>query len=187
LAQAEDPAVDTVVLGAFWEQYFLGTFQDPSGYHAEVFAVADALRTPLLLTSPATRTAFEQLERAIRVLRASGRRVFIVLSSPAAPQLDPLWRFPDRLTGKTATSSSVTDGISRSAFDAYVSPISERLQDIAKRTGAVVLDPLPAVCAQSRCLPEAADGLSLYKDRSHLSASAVRQHGGFVDIALLGD
>jgi hypothetical protein len=47
------------------------------------------LRMRLRLDSPEVQCAFAEFERVLERLVASGRRVFIVVSSPTSPQFDP--------------------------------------------------------------------------------------------------
>ena len=91
------PDVDTVVIGAFWEFYFLGEYP-PERYVQDVYGVPPFARAPLQLDSPSTQAAFEQFQRDISRLVSSGRRVFIVLSNPTSPLFEPVFPTEIRLS-----------------------------------------------------------------------------------------
>jgi peptidoglycan/LPS O-acetylase OafA/YrhL len=184
LALRED--VDTVVFGAFWEVYLLGEYA--TDHRQGVFSSSDRLRMPLQLDSPATRLAFERFERTIARMVASGRRVFIVLSNPTSPRLDPASRIPARLR----LSLHVPDDlpVDRAAvdaadFEAFVAPVMDRLREIAARAGADVLDPRSTLCAGMSCPAIGPDGLPLYVDSNHTRASWARRAASFLDETLI--
>ena len=179
--------VDTVVLGAFWEEYFLGEYGVDDS-RRRLYSVADPARQTLALASPGTELALEQLQRTVSRLASSGRRVFIVLSNPTSPLFDPLFPPAIRLSLHPARSFRLDAGprVDAAPFESFVAPLMGRLRTIAARAGAQVLDPRAALCAGTLCPASDADGLPLYLDSNHLGASAARTRASFVDEILLG-
>jgi peptidoglycan/LPS O-acetylase OafA/YrhL len=185
--QAYQPDVDTVVFGAFWEYYFLGEYAANSSV-PRVYGVPALARAPLKLDSPSTQLAFEQFQRAVAGLVASGRRVFIVLSNPTSPQFEPL--FPPGLRLSRHLPRSLPPGsaphIDVGPFEAFVAPLTRRLQAIAAQTGAKAVDPRSSLCEGMICPAADSNELPLYLDSHHLNGSNARERASFVDEMLLG-
>lgn len=189
LRQALRPEVDTVVFGAFWEAYLLGGEYSVPHSAKPVYNVHDPWRRPLSLDSPATQVVLDEFERTIARLVASGRTVFIVLSTPTSPRFDPVPMLPPRarLSLELPDSLAIHDAVpvDVQAFASYVGPLSARFRQIAGRTGALIVDPLPALCEATLCPAVGADGLPLYVDSNHLRARYARDRASFVDSMLL--
>jgi hypothetical protein len=187
MAQALQPDVDTVVFGAFWENYFLGEYSVKSP-RPQVYRVADESHETLAVDSPGTEIAFQQFQEAISRLVSSGRRVFIVLSNPTSPRFTP--RFPPsiRLSLQGSGSFTLGDGplVDAEPFESYVSPLMNRLRDIAAHTGAKTLDPRSTLCNGMVCQASDSNGMPRYIDSGHLRNFAAREHASFLDETLLG-
>ena len=187
MAQALKPDVDTVVFGAFWENYFLGEYSVKSP-RPRLYRVADASHETLALDSPGTKIAFQQFQEAISRLVSSGRRVFIVLSNPTSPLFIP--HFPSAIRLSLQGSGNFTLGdpplVDAEPFESYVSPLMNRLRDIAARTGAKTLDPRFTLCDGMICPAGDSNGVPRYIDSSHLRNFAAREHASFMDETLLG-
>jgi hypothetical protein len=187
MERAYQPDVDTVVFGAFWEYYFLGEYS--ANYSVpRVYGVPAFARAPLQLDSPSTQIAFEQFQRAVARLVASGRRVFIVLSNPTSPQFEPL--FPPELRLSLHLPRALPPGsaprVDVGPFESFVAPLTRRLQDIAAQTGAKAIDPRLSLCEGMICPAADSNELPLYLDSNHLNGSNARERASFVDEMLLG-
>jgi peptidoglycan/LPS O-acetylase OafA/YrhL len=184
---AFQPDVDTVVIGAFWEFYFLGEYP-PDRYAQEVYGVPPSALAPLRLDSPSTQTAFEQFQRAISRLVSSGRRVFIVLSNPTSPLFEPVFPTEIRLSLHFPGSLGGDKGarIDAGPFESFAAPVMNRLRAIAAQTGAKVVDPRLTLCEGMICPAADSKGMPLYLDSNHLNGSNARERASFVDEMLLG-
>lgn len=193
IAAALDDKVDTVVFGAFWEDYFMGEFSGgwrPVRVNLSVYGSDDALRRPLTLDSPGTKRALEDFGRLISRLTASGRRVFILLSNPTSPRFDPAYllpitarlslHLPDRLSADAGLRNVDDRG-----YESYVAPLMGRLRDIAAASGATIIDPAAALCPQMTCPAVNAQDMPVHLDSNHLTASFAREHATFIDAILL--
>jgi peptidoglycan/LPS O-acetylase OafA/YrhL len=187
MAQALKPDVDTVVFGAFWENYFLGEYSVKSP-HPQLYRVDDESRKTLAVDSPGTEIAFQQFQEAIARLVSSGRRVFIVLSNPTSPLFIPRLRPAIRLSlqGSGSFTLGVGPVVDAEPFESYASSLMNRLRDIAARTGAKALDPRSTLCNGMICPASDSDGMPRYIDSSHLRNFAAREHASFIDETLLG-
>ncbi len=184
---AFQPDVDTVVIGAFWEFYFLGEYP-PDRYVQEVYGVPLLARAPLQLDSPSTQAAFEQFQRAISRLMSSGRRVFIILSNPTSPLFEPVFPTELRLSLHLPNSlrSDEVPRIDAGPFESFAAPVMNRLRAIAAQTGAKVVDPRLTLCEGMICSARDSKGMPLYLDSNHLNGSNARQRASFVDEMVLG-
>ncbi|HET9391137.1 MAG TPA: acyltransferase family protein [Steroidobacteraceae bacterium] len=185
--RACQPDVDTVVFGAFWESYFLGAYAIA---HASqpVYSRADPTRSVLQLDSPATRAAFEQFRSVVAELVGHGRRVYILLSNPAAPQFVPLFPWEIRLSLHPPRSldSSAHRAFDVTPFEEFVAPLTARLRAIGQQTGAKVVDPRTTLCNGNQCPTTYADGMPLYFDAGHIRARTASERATFIDEMLLG-
>jgi peptidoglycan/LPS O-acetylase OafA/YrhL len=175
------PDVDTVVFGAFWENYFIGEYsEDDSSQQA-------AGVPPLELDSADTRAALEQFRGTVAMLVSGGRRVFIVLSNPTSRLFVPVFPTEVRLSlhppRRLAANGPLVDA---RPFESFVAPLSDRLRNIAARTGAIVVDPRLTLCEGLICPSTGLDGLPLYVDSNHLRGSFARDRASFLDEMLLG-
>jgi len=178
---AFEPDVDTVVFGAFWENYFLGEYSEDDSPHRR------ANVPPLDLDSADTRMAFEQFRRTVARMVSGGRRVFIVLSNPTSRLFEPLFPTEVRLSlhpppRLAANGPRVYAG----PFESFVAPLTDRLRSIAAETGATAVDPRVTLCDGLICPSTGLDGLPLYVDSNHLRSSFSRERASFVDEMLLG-
>jgi peptidoglycan/LPS O-acetylase OafA/YrhL len=173
--------VDSVVFGAFWENYFIGEYsEDESSQQA-------AGAPPLELDSADTRAAFEQFQRTVATLVSGGRRVFIVLSNPTSRLFVPVFPTEVRLSlhppRRLAANGPRVDV---RPFESFVAPLTDRLRNIAAQTGAIVVDPRITLCDGLICPSTGLDGLPLYVDSNHLRGSFARERASFLDEMLLG-
>jgi peptidoglycan/LPS O-acetylase OafA/YrhL len=189
LERAFQGDIDTVVFGAFWEEYLLGEYAVDRSPRP-ISNVRVRSRGPLRLDSPGVLIAFEQFQQAISQLVMSGHRVFIVLSNPTSPLFDPDCLFPPsiRLSLRPPASFVLDSGrpIDAGPFESFVAPLMNRLREIARQTGAHVVDPRASLCDGMACPAVGADGLPLYLDSNHLRTLAARERATFVDEMLLG-
>jgi hypothetical protein len=185
MGQALRSEVDTVVFGAFWEEYFLGKYPgDRSGQ--QLAGVPDNF-PPLELESPGTARAFVQFQQAVTRLVSAGKRVFIVLSNPTSPLFEPVFPSDARLSLHLVQRVSYAGSrVDAAPFEAFVAPLTDRLRSIAAQAGARVVDPRDVLCDGMICPSAGPDGLPLYIDSNHLRATFARERASFVDEMLLG-
>jgi peptidoglycan/LPS O-acetylase OafA/YrhL len=175
---AEDPTIDTIVIAADWTGYFMAI--GPAEiwtYYYEHDGTRGDLRGQL--GSKATEEALAGFERMVQHFGAMGKRVVIVLPSPTGKIFSPI-----RMVERTETDFSFRirePYISAPEFISAISPIVDRLKAIAARTGARVIDPIPALCDRERCPLTMPDGLPMYRDSSHLNPAFVRDHVRYLD------
>jgi peptidoglycan/LPS O-acetylase OafA/YrhL len=187
VAQAFQDDVDTVVFGAFWEDYFLGEFSADKRPPA-VYRVDDERQAILALDLIGTQRTFDEFRRLVAKLVSSGRRVFIVLSNPTSPQFDPLLPPRLRLSLHNPERADLGPGavVDCRPFEAFVAPLMDRLRKLAASSGAHVIDPRDDLCDGFLCHATDEDGLPRYIDTNHLRGAVARAHAAFMDETVLG-
>jgi peptidoglycan/LPS O-acetylase OafA/YrhL len=162
--------IHTVVIGAAWSAYFESTHYYVAGQRSELIAAGNA----------AWDAAFTNLGDTISKLVARGKRVWLVLAIPSAPQLAPHLGINRSLDGTVTFPPLQLD---RTTFENAWGPIRTKLIEVASTNGALVIDPIPALCGPTVCPGETAEG-PIYTDGGHLRASYARDHAGFIDPTL---
>jgi hypothetical protein len=62
--------------------------------------------------------------------------------------------------------------------------LNRKLDDVARQSGAEILNPLDTLCHGDICPATDSDGSPLYRDSNHLRASKAARLATFVDDAL---
>lgn len=167
IAAAADPSVDTVVIGGFWESYF------------NTGRLGEASVRPLIdLESKTEHAVLVAFGEMVAGLRASGKRVFVLLTSPTDPHFDPRF-LVSRLTG-----ARINDPVPVAPWRLQVGPLLDRFSAEATAAGAVVLDPVPFVCDDGFCPVVSKDGTPTHTDRGHMRPWFVIERATFLDQTL---
>ncbi len=167
------PEVKTVVISAFWEGYF-----DSLPFHL----ADDKTRTTIGASSPHVDSVFGLFERELAMLRTSGKRIYLVLSSPHSQFLSPNALLPRRIPG--LKPRQIVRDLPRAAIPIQTGKLMDRLRSIATRTGVIVIDPIEYLCDDASCPIVEADGRAIYSDSHHLRPSFVRRSVTYLDVVL---
>ncbi|MEO6222866.1 MAG: acyltransferase family protein, partial [Vicinamibacterales bacterium] len=163
IAAAMNPAVDTVVLGAFWDSYF------------KTGRVGEASVRPLIrVGSRAEKEVLDEFSVMVRRLRDAGKQVFVLLTGPTDPSFDPRF-LVSRLTGQR-----LDEPVLVAPWRRQVGPILDRIAATASSAGAVVLDPVPFVCDDGVCPVVGPNGEPTHNDRGHMRPWFVIERATFV-------
>lgn len=167
---AKDPQVDTVVIGFAWYAYFIGILdQDHVGESG-----------PLL---PGTEQALEGLRRMVAGFVHEGKRVYLVLQLPVDSTFAPL-----QMIRRTVLSPGFRVEVhpaGRAAIIRNIDPFLSRLLQIARDTGASVIDPMDSLCNMEACSPVTPGGEPIYFDSWHLRTAYIREHVDYMDTTVL--
>jgi peptidoglycan/LPS O-acetylase OafA/YrhL len=169
---ASDPRVAVVVFAAYWEAY----------ENRVVYSTSDPSHTLLNEGSAGLTEAYDGLEKEIARLIGSGKKVYIVLSNPASPAYDPRSILPDRIPH--LPKHEIRLSIPAREFLAETAGPRDRLQRIARETGAILIDPVPSMCPQMTCPTVDDKGLPIYRDGNHMRATFARSRATFIDRVL---
>ncbi len=173
LARAAEPNVDIVVFAAQWRG--LATYADyfhpdrPELGPFDVLASQDAW-------------VFEEFEQALAHLRHAGKRVIVLLSSPAGSAFDPRSMVDRR--GLIPLARTVLP-VSRAELESTFFAVDSRIRAAAERAGVEVEDPMDWFCDGSVCPVQDSAGRPFSKDGSHVCASVVRSRATGLDQFIL--
>jgi len=170
LAAAMRPEVETVVIAGSWVGFLS---------RGDYYRIGDVDARPLKLLTPETDWVMEGFRDALARLVRAGKRVVIVLSSPRGEMLDP--KSVIERDGMAVRVRGPFAPLPRAELAALTGRIDARLKSIAQAAGATVIDPADWLCTASSCPAADEAGRPLYRDASHLRASAARERFGAVD------
>jgi peptidoglycan/LPS O-acetylase OafA/YrhL len=178
MAMARQDDVRAVVLSAFWEIYFIGEYEVSKGNGPLLYSANDESQGPVTLGSQTLAHALAAFENDLASLRSSGKIVYLVGSNATSLIFDPMRRLPDRWEAK---SRNVPHAIERADFDRFITPVKVVFEATARRAGAILIEPLDAMCTLTLCSAFDADGMLRYKDSNHLRQTWTRDHASFID------
>lgn len=161
---AADPSIDRVVIGGLWKWFVspesaftIGS--DP--FHGDRRRAA----------------ALASLGELIGRLGRSGKRVFVVLSLPYGPELDPRTMYARNLLGGgTLQPVPVAISDAQPGWQA----ISDDLAAIAAANGAETIDPIPALFRDGIAVAIDEDG-PVRSDHLHFRVGFSRDHATYID------
>jgi peptidoglycan/LPS O-acetylase OafA/YrhL len=179
LVQARRPEVDTIVLAASW----LGYFQPQPRFNWHVRAGDQ--RQSILLGQPGFAKGFDSLEKLLRPLHATGKRLYLVLPIPTGTKFDPR-RMVRRHLGSPAFEV-IAPKVLRVDIEREQAPVTTRLHEMASRYDITLIDPVPSLCPDQICPTQTATGMPIYQDAAHLNPLHVREAIHYLDPILLED
>ncbi|MGY1488089.1 acyltransferase family protein [Methylobacillus pratensis] len=178
-------SVKKVILGAYWDGYFLGRpalDADPTLKVSRLYHTEDNIKTIIQINSNQYSRLFEKLETSISELKKKGKQVYIILPNPASELYDPEYYIRSYKRLSLTNSNPAFPKLSRDQVNQGLFEITTRLKVIANKTGAITLDPLDDICNFDICLT-AINGSPINQDKDHLSSSYVKNHIRFIDKA----
>ena len=167
---ALDKRFETIVIGAAWNWYF---------FSRSYVYINDGKAIPL--SSRAGRdAAINRLGERIRALIKAQKRVVLVLDNPIS-SLQNLNSIGKSLRLSFSVKSPPPNSAIR--VDEKQLALNRQLLGLAKRTGAIVINPFSVVCTETICRVTDETGRPIYKDNGHFNPDWLIDHGDFMDIA----
>jgi hypothetical protein len=118
-----------------------------------------------LLSQDEQRHLFaEDLSNVIHTLRSHGKKVVVSLPFPIFNESIPELAISNGVFGKF--------GLTQIAKEVSSPSLREEIRAAAVRAGAEIFDPRETLCPGGHCITEV-DGVSIYKDESHIAGSQV--------------
>jgi hypothetical protein len=180
---ALSPQINTVVIGGCWACYFdIGPQPPPADAPApDHYYLREGAARHMLRGGDGLDKSFDALQKMLTALKAAGKTVYLVLNLPVGPNFEPKALISgSRLGVMRAERVSPKTGLTSSQR-----ALHERLTQVAASSGAIVIDPLAALCGpDGQCIRSDADGVPIYKDATHLRATYVKRFATFLDPAL---
>ncbi|HUQ98887.1 MAG TPA: acyltransferase family protein [Gemmatimonadaceae bacterium] len=167
-----DSRVATVVYSFWWE----------ANFNSDRYLPGLPGKPRLRSTESNSLVAFRSLQEEIQRLRNAGKQVFIVLSNPQAAAFNPTSLLPGRLP--FLSKYNPVKSIPRIEHDGFASFTNYHLRELARATGANVINPADYLCTSTECPTVGSGGDPIYKDGNHMRASFVRDHATWIDKVL---
>ena len=162
MMRAKEEDIDTVFVG-FSTWWASGNSKRWAPGDNKFFCIiADGKCGPPLSDSDLNRNFLRDFSEEIRELRALGKRVIVCLPFPIYDEPIPQLEISDAVFGKF--------GLSETARDITSPLLREQIKAAAVDADAEIFDPRESLCQGQRCLFEV-NGVSIYKDESHLTSS----------------
>lgn len=172
---AASPAVDTVVIAAIWYGYFTAANHDVK--------MQAGGRTEQFPSKNAHEMAYASLLDSVRHLRQQGKRVFIILQPPTGEAFDPRSMIAGSRFDEVRPRSDMPPYLVERFRNDNREPRA-RLADIARQTGAIVVDPVDYLCRNGTCPVLSAAGEPIYTDPVHMRPYFVKSAVRYLDEAL---
>jgi SGNH domain (fused to AT3 domains) len=126
----------------------------------------------------------QSLTKQLKDLAAS-KRVYVILNIPAGPAFNPKNMFSgSRLTTLQAKDPTQIK-FDMVAFKAAIDPLTLALRNIAKESGAILIDPVQSLCNASGCPVFDKNNDPMYLDNTHIRASYAEEHIQYLDFTVL--
>jgi peptidoglycan/LPS O-acetylase OafA/YrhL len=166
--RARAPEVTRIILAASW-----------AGLESrnDLYLAGDANRKPIRFLSEAGRVSLKKFTQDLAALRAAGKDVVLVLSTPRGKLVDPA-RLYDRWA---AQATGISNSVSRAALYREVATIDAVFRETALAAGVRIIEPFEWMCSATTCELTEATGDPVFIDESHLRATFVRERAKFLD------
>lgn len=170
LDQVSQPEVTTIMLTAYWENYFDQAYLVPEGF--PLITISDNQKP--VLGSTQMEKIMQDFIHDLKQLKSQGKKIYLVLSNPTSPQYDPL--------GMVSRKGEmiIPPPLDKEAFLEATQKMRKQLYDAAQKSGAIIIDPVEFLCKNNSC-PVVMNDRPIYIDHDHFRDSFSREHAGFVD------
>jgi hypothetical protein len=172
-SQAAKNGVGSVVISAAWDSYF--------SQGSKYFLLQNG--EIKLSEIEGMKHALISLEDSISKLVRSGKKVFLVLSSPSGKEFSPANKII-----RTLSLSPVVifhEPYKLSSLDERRKEIREALREVGASAGAKVIDPYEHLCDRFNCATHTSDGKPIYKDGKHFRPFYVKEDVTYLDQVFL--
>jgi hypothetical protein len=160
-----DDSIDRVVIAGRWNLYF---DQD---------SIWKINGIPMK-TEAGRAKAIEALGKSIRDLTARGKHVFLLLNIPTGYILEPENAYGRGFDGVHYLGYKP---FSEKEFLKENHPVFDAIAAVGRANGAVIIDPMRALCTNGFCLFEDEKGIPIRYDATHLRPGYVREHVKYLD------
>jgi peptidoglycan/LPS O-acetylase OafA/YrhL len=170
--------VDAVVIGGRWELYL-----DTNNLYQEMFQSFYIMKggKRKYLNEGGVEDAKQSLENLLTQL-AVHKKVYLLLDNPDIQGLDP-----KVFLSKQRFSAEVQPLEESIAYTQKQKQLHDEMILMAKRAGAIVIDPIPHFCSNAQCKTTMLDGSPIYKDANHIRALYVRKYVDYIDVIMESD
>jgi peptidoglycan/LPS O-acetylase OafA/YrhL len=171
---------DAVVFGGCWNCYFSETDKpDAADAAADRYYYIDGKSKRRFMGGGGADYALNMLESVMTTL-SKHKQVYLLLDNPVGEGFGP----EEFVKGSRLGNMTVGRMSPTAPWSLAQKLLHERMRQMALRSGAIVIDPIPTLCEKSWCLRTDADATPIYKDAGHLRAEYVRKLATYIDPAM---
>lgn len=167
--------ITTVVIGSRWFGQING------GYYYMV----DGKKYPIENGSKGYQLALKSLSNFITPIKASGKKVYLLLSSPIGDEFDPRLMAQRSLMNFPNIISVHTNPVNLEDITARYGYIRKDLRDLANELGIQFIDPIDYLCEENSCPTISNEGEPMNSDPNHLNPHFVQKNAAFIDQTIL--
>ena len=120
----------------------------------------------------------------ILAITQQGKKVFILLTIPYGSEFEPHELIHRSMSG-FSLAPRLQGGITLEEHRKRTEFFSVLIKEVARRSGAIVLDPASFLCDTSWCSAITPEGDPIYRDMNHLRGSFMFTHSQFISQTLL--
>jgi len=172
--------VDAVIFGGCWNCYFSDPSKPNAGNAAaDRFYYQDGKTQRRFMGGGGVDKALDMLETTMTVL-SKHKQVYLLLDNPVGDDFGP----EKLVRGGRLGDMSVGRMSPTAPWPPEQKALHERMRQIAIRSGATVIDPIPTLCRNDQCTRTDAEGTPIYKDAGHLRSEYARNFATYLDAAL---
>lgn len=169
------PSIKTVVIGGCWNCYFLLETQPIPDSNNFNYVYRSHNQEVFFRKGQGAQLALVSLESYLSVLTKK-YTVYLIVDNQMSYLNDPRQLIKNRL--KLYEIEHLQAALPLSNDQKH---LSLNMQEIAKRAGAKVIDPLPFLCPEGRCPIFSSPGIPIFKDNHHLRSSFVIEQAAYID------
>ena len=174
---ANDPDIKTVVIGARWSSYLEGKHR--------VFYEEMNFKQYLDESQLAFDKTLNQFEIMLKELVELGKNVYVVLNVPTGEVLDPKFMIKRSLIDEKFKIN--IKPFYKENFSNLTHNFINGLKSISTKVGAIIIDPLESLCNVDSSCDSLYEGIPIYCDKAHISASFVRENVKYLDFLIFDD
>ena len=165
-----NPAIDRVVIAAWWPHYF-----SMEKKHERYFIHGVAMGT-----QEGQEMALSALGGIVSTLVSGGKQVTVLLTVPFGEELSPRSGYRRTFLGGL---ERIKQPLTVATFLDRHGPLNDRIATIARANGADVIDPLASLQVNGVCITDDENGPIRF-DSSHLRTGFSRRHATYIDATL---
>jgi hypothetical protein len=171
---------DAVVFGGCWNCYFSETGKpDAASAAADRYYYLDGKTRRRFMGGNGAEFALNTLETVMTTL-SKHKQVYLLLDNPVGDGFGP----EQFVKGGRLGNMQVERMSPTAPWDPKQKALHERMRQMAIRSGAIVIDPIPTLCKNDQCTRADTESTPIYKDAGHLRAEYVRKFSIYIDGAM---
>jgi hypothetical protein len=147
--------------------------------------MVDGKKYPIENGSKGYQLALKSLSNFITPIKASGKKVYLLLSSPIGDEFDPRLMAQRSLMNFPNIISVHTNPVALENITTKYGYIRKDLRDLANELGIQFIDPIDYLCRENSCPTISNEGEPINSDPNHLNPHFVQKNATFIDQTML--